>query len=76
MEHVCPICNGLQTVSQNCPDCGTGMQDGGVLANYAGPYSPYMEMQMNIVHANTCVHLLYCPRCHNDMHQAYQLIWI
>jgi hypothetical protein len=54
------------------------MADGGVLENYYGPYSPYMDwsgLQQNSSEGQ-CVHLLYCPACHYDTRVAWELILI
>jgi hypothetical protein len=78
LEKVCPICNGLQSIFIACPCCESLMADGGVLENYYGPYSPYMDwsgLQQNSSEGQ-CVHLLYCPACHYDTRVAWELILI
>lgn len=74
MEMVCPVCNAMQAISTECPNCGQTMTDGGALENYFGPYSPYMEKEdINRAAHSQCVHLLYCPNCHFDMRAAWNL---
>lgn len=72
MDRICPLCNALDSITTECPNCGRLLQDGGSVQNYIGPYSPYMES--NIV--NQCIHLLYCIECHYDVRVAYQLVII
>lgn len=78
MEKVCPICNALEGIYQECPLCGHQLIDGGVLQNYLGPYSPYMEgdtIPLNI-DSNSCIHLLYCPECNFDTRASWELVII
>lgn len=76
MEKICPICNALEEIDEKCPLCGNRLVDGGVLQNYLGPYSPYVEnstIQLDI-NINYCVHLLICENCHYDTRQSWKLI--
>ncbi len=76
MAKVCPICNGLTTVTAVCPRCGRRLADGGALENYYGPYSPYMDID-SLQHGfpdTQCVHLLYCPACGYDTRAAWELV--
>lgn len=75
MEKVCPLCNGLLSVSRKCPYCGNVLQDGGMIKDYFGPYSPYVA-QSTFTHKDEhkCVHLLYCAACHYDVQDGYQLV--
>lgn len=77
MSCLCPACNGLLQLHMVCPACGTPMQDGGCLADYRGPYSPYMERPAcqddNVDESAQCVHLLYCPVCGVDRRVAVPL---
>ncbi|MDT8900506.1 hypothetical protein [Anaeroselena agilis] len=78
MEKVCPVCNGLVAVAENCPRCGRRLVDGGALENYFGPYSPYMDVasfQQGAPDVH-CVHLLYCPACGYDVRAAWDLVAI
>ncbi len=76
MEKICPLCNGLQIAISSCPRCGQLLADGGALADYWGPYSPYMDSAtlQKVTAANThCIHLLYCPECHYDVRASWKL---
>ena len=68
--NVCPLCNNLKVIAEPCPKCGTLMQDAGMLENFFGPYSPYLDEgildQADGVGPGECVHLLSCPRCGFD----------
>lgn len=69
MAEICPLCNALQTVGKVCPRCGAEMADGGMVANYFGPYSPYRSDEgkdSSALYGHHCVHLLYCPVCRYD----------
>jgi hypothetical protein len=70
MDKLCPICNGLQMITEQCPMCGEILVDGGSLQNYVGPYSPYMESDIE----NQCIHLFFCEECGYDVRVALQLI--
>lgn len=78
MDRICPLCNGLDSVSSNCPCCGQRLEDGGALQNYLGPYSPYVESETipNAMTDHYCVHLLYCPNCHYDTKAIWNFIEI
>lgn len=73
MERVCPLCNSLQKIEIRCPNCNVYLTDGGVITDYFGPYSPYIESsQQN----EFCVHLLYCANCNYDIRKAYNFITV
>ncbi|MGD0152592.1 MAG: hypothetical protein ABSC17_02350 [Thermacetogeniaceae bacterium] len=65
----CPVCNGLNQIMHNCPDCGAQMIDYGGLESYYDPYSPYEELvdvtgrDLPITGDGQCIHLLQCPQC-------------
>ncbi len=40
---ICPACNGLTQLSITCPFCQQSMTDNGFVADFFGPYSPYMD---------------------------------
>ncbi|PWK14382.1 hypothetical protein [Tumebacillus permanentifrigoris] len=64
MELVCPLCNGLKDVRAMCRACGVRLEDGGMITDYVGPYSPYeLTPQMKQEHGGLCTHLLYCSTC-------------
>lgn len=75
MEKVCPLCNALLTITEACPQCGMVLLDGGVLSNYLGAYSPYMDAQnLPFQTENHCVHVLYCPTCEYDRRLTLALV--
>lgn len=77
MENICPLCNGLQSINEICPNCGEIMVDGGALANYLGPYSPYAEIASLPSQSEAqCIHLIYCPKCRYDDRVSVSLITI
>ncbi|WP_227761792.1 hypothetical protein [Zhaonella formicivorans] len=65
----CPLCNGTERVTGQCPVCGNGLEDGGILENFFGPYSPYEEVAYQLQdfpsesELDRCMHLVYCPVC-------------
>lgn len=64
---ICPLCNGMRSIHQLCPQCGISMEDGGSLESYYGPYSPYEEQLINSTDDDRkCTHLIYCPNCGKD----------
>lgn len=71
---ICPLCNGLAVISERCPHCGERLQDGGLLTDYADPYSPYVNQDTDKAGQSGCVHLLYCPQCGFDCRQYSLLI--
>lgn len=76
MEKLCPLCNGLAEVEDNCPRCGGRLADGGAVGNYFGPYSPYMDIGSWPGRADDgrCLHLLYCPACGYDVRRAWPVV--
>lgn len=63
----CPLCNGIETPGF-CPNCGTQLEDLGMIENFFGPYSPYENYDNK-----TCVHLIHCTNCHYDFHQEVNI---
>lgn len=77
METVCPVCNGLQEITAICPLCGEVLLDGGTIESFLGPYAPYMYIEDLMANSeNYCIHLLFCPDCHYDTRQAWDLVII
>lgn len=74
MDKICPLCNALQTIDKRCPICGQTMIDGGVIENYFGPYSPYMDHELLESSDRFCTHLLYCPECHHDVRITLEMV--
>ena len=68
MERICPICNGLQSFRRFCPYCGQEMEERGALQDFIDEYSPYLSREMGetLTRSRDCVHLYYCPTCHQD----------
>lgn len=66
MEYGCRVCNGLDKIEQNCPNCRQLMKDLGRMEDYYSAYSPYEE-QDKIASLkesdNYCIHLLKCEKC-------------
>lgn len=46
MELLCPVCNNLVEVDEVCPRCGGKLENSGLLQDYLGPYSPYLDQQI------------------------------
>lgn len=70
MERVCPLCNGLKTVKEVCPNCQSYMDDTGPIENYYDDYSPYLDRDITQKIDKTedmyCVHLFQCTQCDRD----------
>ncbi len=70
MSYYCPICNGLQSLSAQCPKCLTSAEDCGRMDDYLGPYSPYRQAEdislsngYADVQNHVCIHCGYCAEC-------------
>lgn len=67
---ICPLCNGLVQTHFFCPSCDAELMDTGLLENYWGPYSPYLDEiildQIDGVGPHECIHLFKCPSCGYD----------
>jgi hypothetical protein len=64
----CPVCNGLTNLAQDCPACGSPMEDCGKISTLMDPYGPYEEntepdTKGAVTGDNHCVHYLQCPNC-------------
>ena len=69
MDFICPVCNGLENIYMNCPDCEQQMQEGGSLQQFFDPYSPYISGEIlneEGMNEGECVHLVFCNQCGND----------
>lgn len=65
-ENICPVCNGLITLEESCPDCKETLEDNGHLENLLGPYAPYEENEetKNLDEKRgNCLHKVVCPYC-------------
>ncbi|MDR6881561.1 hypothetical protein J2X61_003325 [Bacillus sp. 3255] len=74
MSSICPVCNGLQELSTECPECSHAMRDGGRLSDYLGPYSPYREIDGYSMSdgaisgsGDQCLHVVSCPDCQRSI---------
>ena len=71
---MCPLCNGLNTVSITCDTCKNNLDDQGRLMDYFDDYSAYLEIDgmklfdgiENDAKNNQCPHVFYCPQCHYE----------
>ncbi|MBB3108414.1 hypothetical protein FHS18_000442 [Paenibacillus phyllosphaerae] len=70
---LCPVCNGLESLSTVCASCGNTAADCGPLSDYAGPYAPY-EPDYGMVNGShgtivshegdqNCKHIVCCTQC-------------
>lgn len=68
---MCPLCNGLDSLQTNCPDCRSPLVDSGRRQDYAGPYSPYGSEDQYESSSDqpqsqsSCEHIVECPQCHS-----------
>jgi hypothetical protein len=67
---LCPMCNGFGEWQDYCSYCEHEVVDYGRIADYAGPYAPYGQMEDDLQENKAerqlsaeCRHLLYCPAC-------------
>jgi rRNA maturation protein Nop10 len=68
---VCSLCNRLSQMEKRCPACGLLLADGGPVADYYGPYSPYMSRDsIERIADPCCIHLFYCPHCGFDTREC------
>ncbi|WP_127584815.1 hypothetical protein [Paenibacillus koleovorans] len=70
MSYGCPVCNGMKSLNQHCPQCSRLLDDRGRVDDYLGDYSPYREIDdMKLTNGfadlanHTCVHALFCGGC-------------
>ncbi|MBO8163397.1 MAG: hypothetical protein H0Z34_06710 [Brevibacillus sp.] len=73
MNLICPVCNGLLTMRATCRRCSGALHDMGRLSDYYGDYSPYRPIDdgkrtngMPDLAQHVCVHLGWCPACHEE----------
>lgn len=82
MMSVCPLCNGLSSLSLTCPNCHHQLDDQGKLTDYFDDYSSYLDMNITkmvdgdsvSLQEDRCVHYFYCPQCHYEQVQAVKEI--
>ncbi|USG66848.1 hypothetical protein NDK47_05985 [Brevibacillus ruminantium] len=73
MVHLCPVCNGLIALHEECPYCVGPLDDSGRLYDYYEKYSPYREIDdaklsngvSDALHHH-CLHLGWCTQCNRE----------
>lgn len=70
MSYICSVCNGMESLVNNCPECNHLAQDQGKLSDYYGPYSPYRPIdELKATNGSedliqhSCIHLAFCSNC-------------
>ncbi|MEW6663297.1 MAG: hypothetical protein ACOY9Y_05520 [Bacillota bacterium] len=80
MGIICPLCNGLESLREVCPECGFNCLDQGPVSGFADPYSPYEEAELlsaDGAHPDRrCIHLVSCPRCGWDCRLPVGLVGV
>ncbi len=69
---MCPLCNGISSLTTNCQQCHAPMEDKGRIMDYFDDYSAYLDIEgMKLFNGisddsknNQCPHVFYCPNCH------------
>jgi hypothetical protein len=76
MLKVCPLCNQMETRSEECERCHLLMDDRGRIMDYFDDYSAYLDIDgMKQVDGyeddgqnHQCPHIFYCTQCtHNQV---------
>lgn len=72
--YICPLCNQLQSKTEECPKCQHVMDDRGRVMDYFDDYSAYLDIngmkksdgfaEDNEKHQ--CPHIFYCTYCHHN----------
>lgn len=79
---ICPLCNGLASVSILCPNCKSQLEDQGKVTDYFDDYSSYMDIDImkrvdgdpDSLENHECLHYFYCANCyHEDVKQVSEL---
>ncbi|WP_019240353.1 MULTISPECIES: hypothetical protein [Bacillus] len=68
---ICPLCNGLQTICQNCQRCSAELEDKGKITDYLDTYSAYEDIETlkqvdgneHSIENKICVHYFLCEQC-------------
>lgn len=71
---LCPVCNGLENIEQQCTTCQSHLDDQGRYIDYFDDYSAYMPIELmkmidgipNDHQQSLCPHLVRCPFCNKD----------
>lgn len=70
MDLLCPTCNGLYNIDNQCDNCGTNMVNQGPIQNFFDDYSPYLNYgiteKVDGVDYDKCLHLYVCYNCGAD----------
>lgn len=68
---VCPVCNGIETITYICRICNETVSDAGRVMDFYDDYSAYMDIdEIKLVDGfptsvknGYCPHLYYCQAC-------------
>ncbi|RXI99865.1 hypothetical protein DS745_13375 [Anaerobacillus alkaliphilus] len=71
---ICPLCNGIESMSINCDQCNLPMEDKGRIMDYFDDYSAYLDIDgMKLFNGiaddarnKQCPHVFYCSQCHTE----------
>ncbi|UNC93434.1 hypothetical protein [Candidatus Contubernalis alkaliaceticus] len=70
MEKNCPMCSGSIRPQENCYQCGSPLEDRGVLSSHLDRYAPdadqnffQLTQEEETITNSYCTHLLYCSKC-------------
>lgn len=83
MTYICPLCNAMEPVNINCPDCQSQMVDGGRFMDFLDNYSPYLEID-GVKKADgvsydyqyhQCPHVIICMFCGNQLLQIVNEVY-
>lgn len=69
MDFICPVCNGIENIYMECPQCNKEMQEAGNLQQFFDPYNPYISpelMELEGVTESKCIHVVFCNKCGKD----------
>nr|WP_246187701.1 hypothetical protein [Ornithinibacillus caprae] len=72
--YFCPLCNGLESVTIECPNCNYNIDDQGKVTDYFDDYSAYMDIEMmkffdgdrKSLEGHHCLHYFYCANCNHE----------
>ncbi|KAB8139045.1 hypothetical protein F9U64_02280 [Gracilibacillus oryzae] len=69
--YLCYVCNGLEKLDAQCPQCQKSMHDAGKVVDYYGDYAAYIDIHdaqlidgiPSSAEEHQCVHLGICSAC-------------
>ena len=75
---LCPLCNGLELRTVQCPNCQSVLVDNGKITDYLDDYSAYMDIDiMKLFDGNSesleghqCMHYFNCQSCGHEEKNA------